>query len=304
MWGIEMDFEALRCFITVAETLNFRRASEQLFLSQPALSRKIAELEKALGAALLERDTRNVRLTPAGRACLGHARRILQDCAAMQAQVADIRRGIMGELMIGYHGRGNVPYLSAAIGRCMAQYPQIRINAALLETERLRQDLLAGEIDGVMILAPCIWDLQEMEHIVIARERPSVLLPAGHPLAGREAVELSDLREESFILYKREKSSHMFNAMLSLCARAGFAPNISATGDNNVPLLVASGKGVGLYPTTIHGEPEEPMGTVRIPLMGEFPGYERVFAWRKGQQNPCLPAFCQILREESAQTAD
>lgn len=184
MWGIEMDFEALRCFITVAETLNFRRASEQLFLSQPALSRKIAELEKALGAALLERDTRNVRLTPAGRACLGHARRILQDCAAMQAQVADIRRGIMGELMIGYHGRGNVPYLSAAIGRCMAQYPQIRINAALLETERLRQDLLAEEIDGVMILAPCIWDLQEMEHICHREGAPSVLLPAGHPLAG------------------------------------------------------------------------------------------------------------------------
>src|SRR5262249_58415041 len=103
------DLRHLRYFVAVADELSFRRAAERLHISQPPLSRQIRELEARLGLQLLERDTRTVKLTPAGEAALKRARKILADVESFGRELASwrdsriMRIGLPVALSLGAH---------------------------------------------------------------------------------------------------------------------------------------------------------------------------------------------------------
>ena len=125
-----MDVHArdLRYFVAVATELHFTRAAEQLYVSQPALSKQIRMLERTLGAALFERDTREVRLTPAGRLLLPHARRVLEPWDTACAAIEDVRRAQQSTLVIGMStspGRGGL--LAAIRSRFSLAHPEVTI---------------------------------------------------------------------------------------------------------------------------------------------------------------------------------
>lgn len=292
-----MELNYLVNFIAVAETLNFRKAAELCFVSQPALSRQIAELEREMETPLLVRDTRNVSLTPAGELFLEHARSIVRQCSLLRQQMADLRSGMLGDLSVGYHGFGNVTFLTAALHQLNAAYPRIRIRIELDSSAALRQGLENGTLDAIMILAPVVRDLPDLVRQTVVHEVPSVVLPLNHPLAQRESVPLSALKGETFLLLGREKSSQMFDALVQLCLDAGFSPAVRSVPDDAAQSFqVAAGNGVGLCPSLVRGR-QDPFGTVRLPLEGTFEGFDRILCWKRGHRNPCLPIFLQVLSQ-------
>src|ERR1700749_4627037 len=119
------DLNQLRCFVTVAEELHFGRAAARLNMTQPPLSRQTEVVEHIIDAPLLERPSRSVRLTPAGRSFLPEARRILK-LAESASQVAQrIAKGKTGSLKIGFTAAAAYGYLPELLAACRAKLPEV-----------------------------------------------------------------------------------------------------------------------------------------------------------------------------------
>jgi DNA-binding transcriptional LysR family regulator len=112
------DLNQLRCFVTVAEELHFGRAAVRLNMTQPPLSRQIQVLEHIIDAPLLERTSRSVRLTPAGRSFLPEARRILKLAESASQVARRIAMGKTGSLKIGYTAAAAYGFLPELIAAC------------------------------------------------------------------------------------------------------------------------------------------------------------------------------------------
>src|SRR5579859_1598670 len=189
----------LRYFVAVAEELHFTRAAERLFISQPALSKQIRMLERQLGAPLFFRGREGVQLTPVGQALLPHAREVLAAWDRGWAAVEQAKSTQAATLVAGMStspGRGGL--LAAIRSRFTALQP-----AATVE---LRQaswgDPTAGLADGVVDVA-FVWlplpDPDRYQWVVVAEEPRVVAMADGHPLAGRDSIEVGDLLDEPFL---------------------------------------------------------------------------------------------------------
>jgi len=122
-----MDLRQLACFVAVAEELNFSRAASRMHISQPPLSRQIANLEGELRVRLLERSPQSVSLTAAGRGFLPEARRILALAAKAPEAARRAQRGETGALRIGFVGSTIYTSVPALVGRFRQAYPQVDV---------------------------------------------------------------------------------------------------------------------------------------------------------------------------------
>lgn len=187
----------LRYFVAVAEELNFTRAAtERLFISQPALSKQIRQLEAALRVKLFDRDRRAVALTSAGEALLPRARQLLAQWEQTRRAVAETA----GEraLTIGFHtriGRGLIPDVTERMARLA---PEWRLRFRQISWRDPTAGLADGEADVAIAWLP-VPDSGQLAWRVVATETRWVALPADHPLAERPAVAMAELADQPFI---------------------------------------------------------------------------------------------------------
>ena len=148
------DLSQLRCFVTVAEELHFGRAAARLNMTQPPLCRQIQVLEHIIDAPLLERTSRSVRLTPAGRSFLPEARRILK-LAESAAQVARrIALGKTGSLKIGFTAAAAYGFLPDLIAACRARLPEVDFSLKEMVSGDQLEALASGQIDAGLLRPP------------------------------------------------------------------------------------------------------------------------------------------------------
>jgi DNA-binding transcriptional LysR family regulator len=193
------ELRQLRVFVAVAEELNFSRAAERLFLGQQAVSKSVAQLERELGVELLERTTREVRLTPAGAALLDAGRDALAAADGAFERAREVGRGLSGVVRIG---------VSPAVGPADREEAVrvLREGAADLSVSLLEvrpgdvQRLLRGrEVDLVLARAS---GLAEGVDSAALRPTPVTLcLPADHPLASEPSVRLAQLDGERLLTW-------------------------------------------------------------------------------------------------------
>jgi DNA-binding transcriptional LysR family regulator len=183
----QLETRELAYFVAVAETLHFGQAAERLGITQPPLSRAIAHLERRVGVPLLERTTRQVRLTAAGEAFLAECRAIL---AAMDTAVRKARRAAEQErVTIAVRpaaGPGVLPALLAA----GAQGPEGVLTDVVFTYDEIGA-LRDGTADVALMCQSAA--IPGLELIELGPERPVVLLPAGHPLADRPFLTLTEV---------------------------------------------------------------------------------------------------------------
>jgi DNA-binding transcriptional LysR family regulator len=191
---MDPHLRALRYFAAVAEEQSVTRAAERLFVSQPALSKQVRQLERLLRAELLHREPRGVRLTAAGEALLPRARAVL---AEWERAVDDVGAADQ-TLTVGFHtriGRGLVPGVTA---RLAAELPGWRLRFQQVSWADPAVGLAAGGVDVAVAWLP-VPPGAALASKVVATEERLVALPAGHRLAGRERLRLADLADEPFV---------------------------------------------------------------------------------------------------------
>ncbi|MCE4539207.1 LysR family transcriptional regulator [Pelomonas sp. P7] len=243
-----MEFRHLRCFIAVADELHFGRAAQRLGLSQPPLSVAIQQLEASVGARLFDRDSKGVRLTPAGQAFRGPAAALLAGAEEASALAREVQAGEVGRLRLGFVGSTLFTGLSSWLQAHQARHPKVEVIVVELNSQDQIDALLAGELDLGLVhtdrLPP------SMASQPLYSEPFLACLPAHHPLAARETLPLAALSDQPFILFSRKGSPDYHARIVDICRREGFYPRLQHEGRHwlSVVSLVSQGLGVSIVP--------------------------------------------------------
>jgi len=246
-----LEIRQVRSFIAVAHALNFSRAARRLNLSQPALSAQIKALEAHLGAELLERNRRMVRLTPVGEAFLPDAEALVQQIRDMELRVASIASGDIGHLRIGFVASATLEIVPAIALAFRKQYPRASLELKNLPTVQQVEALRAGTLDAGFVRMPVTEE--GLTVTLVHREPFAIVISKSHPLAREKKLTVEHLAGEPFISYGRRWAPAFYEAWTGICRNAGFSPNVvQETAEMNTAVaLVAAGLGVAILPEGI-----------------------------------------------------
>jgi DNA-binding transcriptional LysR family regulator len=193
------DLRQLRAFVAVAEELNFTRAAERLHLAQQAVSKSVRQLEDELGVELLERTTREVRLTPAGAALLDSGRDALAAAEAAFARARDAGLGLSGTVRVGISPAVGPVVHEEVVRVLRAGAPELRVSAVEVRPGDIARLLRERELD--LVMARVSVDAPEVDSAPL-RPTPAVLsVPEGHRLAGAESAAMADLDGERLLIW-------------------------------------------------------------------------------------------------------
>jgi DNA-binding transcriptional LysR family regulator len=149
-----MDIAALQAFLAIAETGSFSRAAERIYLTQPAISKRIAQLEEELGAKLFDRVGRRVQLTPAGHALGARARALLKDFDDVKRVITNLAGTIGGELRLAMSHHVGLHRLPPALQRFHDSYPDVRLDLRFMDSEQACQAVAQGELEIAIVTLP------------------------------------------------------------------------------------------------------------------------------------------------------
>jgi DNA-binding transcriptional LysR family regulator len=289
-----VELRHLRYFIAVAEELNFSRAAERLHMAQPPLSAAIQQLERDLGVDLFTRTTREVTLTDAGRAFLEGARRTLAEADRAAEDAKRAGAGELGSLRLAYSWSTRFETLPA-LGRVFrAGHPGVELLAQEMWNARMAPALRSGSIDLALSLCPEI--AAELELAPIRKERLVVLLPETHPLAGEEAIPLSSLADDEFVLFPRDIAPRLHDVFVAIYRRAGFEPRLRTESFHTGWDLgvLADIPAAAMAPQTVAGE--LPEGITAVALTEPTDSLETCLVWRTDERSPAVAAFVEVAR--------
>ncbi|MBO1334183.1 LysR family transcriptional regulator [Streptomyces sp. VRA16 Mangrove soil] len=240
-----MELRQVKYFVAVAEELHFGRAAERLHIVQPTVSQQVRRLEREFGLELFDRTSRSVRLTGAGRAFLPHARAIL----AAERAAAEAMDGVRAEQETTLRVGTNVGLglrLDGVLTVLSERAPQLLVELVSGPGATRLQQVRDGELDATFLRGP---DADPdpapgLELLPLWRDVLVAALPAAHPLAGRDRVDLADLAELPLRIAPRAAHPALVDAVLDACRAAGFEPVMGPafTTDQDTLAAIAAGR--------------------------------------------------------------
>ncbi len=238
------EFFQLRCFVAVAEELNFRRAAERLNMTQPPLSRQIKLLEHALDETLFERNNRMVRLTPAGENFLGSASDILTRAERAVFLARQASRGDAGDVAIGFVPSAGIEFIPRIVTALREALPQVTFKPTEMMSYEIIESLISGRLD--MGLTRTARRHPEIEHIRVVNEPFVLAVPAEHPLAKTRSAKLTDLNDEAFIGYSADRGGFLREQLAAVFANEDIEPAVALEVSQTMSVLALVNHGLGL----------------------------------------------------------
>jgi DNA-binding transcriptional LysR family regulator len=287
-----MDLRSVECFIRVAETLHFGRAATELHLSQPALSQRIRTLERDVGARLLDRDRRGVRLTAAGSAFLSPARATV----AHGERAVDIARrtehGLQGRLRLGFTVIASYTRLPHCVQEFRSAFPDVTVDLVEINSPAVEDALDRGEIDLGVLHPPLARTQLRCRPLP---DEPFVLaLPVGHRLADQATITFADLAGEPLLTAPRSVGPVLFDKLIGRFRSAGVEPDIvqEATPVTTLAGLVAAGAGIGFV---TRGVALATRPGVQFREVVGAPGVPMAIAWMPPEPAPTGLRFLDVI---------
>ena len=243
-----MDIQQIKNFLVLCNTLNFRKAAEQINIVQPALSRQIQLLENEMGALLFNRSKRTVTLTEAGLFFQKEADRILQDLNKTITRTAQIHNGEAGEIRVTHASSAMNTVVASFLVKAKQKWPHIKTIAQETSNFQQIEMLLARKTD--LGIAPNIMLPPEVNSKILYRENFVLILPGDHPLSKNKLTDLSVLKNETFILPQVSTGVGYVEAILQICQDFGFKPKVAheSAHSTGVLRLVEAGLGISIEP--------------------------------------------------------
>ncbi|WP_329569589.1 LysR family transcriptional regulator [Kitasatospora sp. NBC_01266] len=273
------DLRQLQVLAEVARTGTYTAAADALGYSQPAVSYQMRMLERTVGAALVTKSGRGIRLTQVGQTLARHAETVLAALRTAQDEVATLTSSGGGQVRLAAMQSGCVALVPAALGALRRSHPELEVVVTQTECPVSHRLVAAGEVELAMM---CDLELDQTDgqsvlpdprllRLPLLSDRRCVLLPADHPLAAAPTVALGELAGERWVL---ESGRERF---LAACQAAGFTPKVAATSDDQLTIhcLVANRIGVAIMNELGVGAHNDPRVVAR-PLR-DWPA-RRIFA--------------------------
>ena len=245
-----MEISNLQTFVVVAETGSFSQTSEQLFLTQPAISKRIASLEEELGTPLFDRIGRKVSLTEAGQALLPRARNILQQVEDSRRAISNLAGHIGGKLSIGTSHHIGLHRLPPVLRQFNKNYPEVELDIHFMDWEEACRAVEHGDLELGIVTLPLSPSavLQVRE---IWPDPLSIVVGKAHPLAKQKQVTMEILSQHTAILpatgtYTREVLERAIEHSNSKL-KVGLATNYLET----IKMMVSVGLGWSVLPDSM-----------------------------------------------------
>ena len=288
-----MELRHLMYFQAVAEELNYRKAAERLFISQPGLSRQIKQLEGLLGVQLFERDKKHVELTVAGVYLKREVDLVINHLESTKSQLKLIESGKVGELRIGFLGSASNQVLPELLHKLNSEQPLITSSLEELSNAVQVEMIQKDKLDlGFVRLASVPEDL-EMRSVL--RDTFSLVVPQDQPIGRQDFRSVSQFSEESFILFSSDYSSYYYEQIMGICRDAGFTPKIRHKSVHALTIfrLVENGLGVAIVPSSLKEGYDLNVRFLEIPSIPQFT--ELSVIWKPENRNPALKLALPLL---------
>lgn len=290
-----MEINHLRCFVVVAEELHFGRAAVRLNMTQPPLSRRIQSLEQTVGCQLLDRTSRSVELTPAGRTLYADAVQILRMLKMSAASVKDVSAGRAGLVRLGFTAASAYQFMPALVSRMNEEMPSVVIKLKEMMSRRQLAALEAGEIDIALTRLPI--DQRKFNFECISRETMQIVCTKDHLLATKPVVNWSDLHDIDLILYDREDAPHFHELLARHFLKNNIVPRVrqELAQIHTIVSLVGKGLGVAFVPESAGFLDRD--NVVLRTIHSDEPIYVELYiVWRKNDRNPIVHRMLDIAR--------
>jgi DNA-binding transcriptional LysR family regulator len=283
--AMDVHVRELRYFLAVARELSFTRAAEELYVSQPALSKQIRALERQLRVDLFERAPSGVKLTRAGTALVPYAEQIVENWEAAKQSLS---KASDCTLVLGMHtspGRGLLPSVRAMM---VASCPDVSLELRHMPWSDRTAGLSEGSTDAAFVWLPL--PTPPYRWVTVAREARLVALPNNHRLADRDGVSIADLLDEPFLALPAS-AGPLRDYWLALEDRGGHPVRIEAEISNTEETYEAVASGIGICLLAAGNAPIFDRGAVTMLPVVDLGPSELVLAWNERRCPPLLETF-------------
>lgn len=288
-----MELRHLRYFQAVAEELSFSKAARRLRIAQPALSRAVQEIERELGAQLIERERRSPRLTPAGAVLLRETGLLLERLDDSLRRVRRAAGGEEGELRLGYIGPPTRQFLPRLLREYRKRFPQVTVILEERTPERVWEMVSKGRLSVAITRPVLAHEALGLQTLLLREERFCTAVPKDHPWAALSSMPWKKLAGEPLVVLARREGAGSHDTIRGACEAAGFEPRLMHTPSliGTILQYVEAGAGIGVVPESTVSKnialiPLRPQAT--IPL---------VMVWAKEGDDPAVAAFRDLLKE-------
>lgn len=281
-----MNIQAIQMVVCVAEELSFSRAAEKLFVSQPAISKQIQQMERELGVALFKRDRHQVELTPAGAACLPLFQQMKRDYERVQR--------------IAYPNVTTLSLMSQTLSALREKFPLLHAQPVKMPALQLLQSLDDGTASMAIVFHEMIRNRTDLAYVLLRRGRMSALVPKTHELASRPYLDYATLRSYPLILHEMSANQLEMTGMLAELSAHGIDYHTCRREKRAEDILLhaAMDEGIGLMPDGFLCFQVESL--VALPVIDSSLENDVVLAWLAADTTPAIKAIVQLVEQRHA----
>jgi DNA-binding transcriptional LysR family regulator len=289
------ELRLVRYFVAVAEELPFGRAAHRLRMAQPGLSQQIRSLEQQLGVRLLDRTSRQVRLTPAGSLLLDEGRRLLAQAERTADQVRRAGLGQVGRVTVAAIGSATYDVIPHLLREHRKRYPDVEVLLREMSTPAQVQALRGGEIDVGFLRLPA--DVDELVAHVVREERMALMLPESHPLTALREIPLRALAHERLIVFPASPRPSWVDTVIAACREAGFEPHVAQEAMESATVVSFVAAGIGIAPVPEGLLPLARPGVITRLVASPAPVTQLAVVHRPGDLLPAVATLMGVVHE-------
>ena len=289
----QIELRHIKYFLAVAEELHFRNAAERLFISQPGLSRQIKALELELGVILFERHTRKVVLTKVGEYLKVSFALQLKTLSHTLENAKMLHDGKKGALKIGYVGSAMQEVIPNLLLRFEKDNSNILFNLKEIDNQKQIEDLLSFSIDIGFVRLERV--AKSLEIKIILKENFCLVLPQKHPINHNNFKNLTQFKNESFILFDAAYSSSYYEKVMQIFDNCGFTPLIShnTIHSSSIYKLVENNFGISIVPKSLTQKSGHKIKFIELDMIPQKTTLSVI--WNKKNTNPILMDVLNLL---------
>lgn len=293
----QIEFRHLKYFQAVAEELNFRKASEKLFISQPGLSRQIKQMEDLLDAQLFERTKRNVKLTQAGSYLKSEADFIFNRMDMILRQTQLMSKGESGELRIGFVGSAIHGVLPSFMLKLNEKFPNIHTSLSELANHEQIEAISTDKLDIGFVRVSHVPETLNIS--LVHEESFSLVLPETHHLNIEDFKHIGQVKAEKFILFSSDYSPEYYDKIVSICRDQGFEPEVSHKSVHAFTIfkLVENHLGIAIVPTSLLDGYNLKIKSIALDKIPQKTTLSVI--WKKGNLNNTVGNAIQLLTSDA-----